>query len=227
MNSEELTPNGWVPVDEYLSALFADEDASLDHARRASEVAGLPAIAVSPLYGRLLNLLAKSMGASTVLELGTLGGYSTIWLARALPSDGLLITIEADPRHADVAQANLDHAGVSDRVRIERGTGSDIMPRLHAQGAGPFDLVFLDADKETLADYLGWALDLCRPGGLIIADNVVRGGKVIDETSDDPMVRGVRRFLDRCAAEPRLETTVLQTVGVKGYDGLAISRVLE
>jgi len=222
-----MTHDVWTSVDDFLSGLFIDADEALDHARRSSAAAGLPDIAVSPLYGRLLRLLTEVLGARSVLELGTLGGYSTIWMARGLPADGRLVTIEADPRHAEVARANLVHAGVSDLVQIRVGTGDEVLPQLVAEGEGPFDMVFLDADKQGLAEYLGWALELSRPGGLILADNVVREGKVIDEATDDAMVQGVRRFLARCASEPRLETTVLQTVGVKGYDGLAISRVVE
>ena len=215
----------WNDVDAMLERLFVGDDAALENALARSRADGLPPIAVSPLYGKLLGLLTTVSGARRVLEVGTLGGYSTIWLARALPEDGEIVTLEAKPEHARVARANLEEAGVSDLVRIVVGDADDALRDMVANDEGPFDLVFLDADKEGLVAYLDSAIALSRPGSLIIADNVVRDGAVLDDT-DDPMIRGVQRFLERASQEPRLETTVLQTVGTKGYDGLAISRVV-
>jgi len=216
----------WTAVDGYLSDLLVAPDESLEAALRASAAGGLPAIQVAANQGKLLHLLARLKEARTILEVGTLGGYSTIWLARALPPDGRLVTLELDPRHAQVARANLEHAGLAELVEIRVGPASESLAHLVAEGGGPFDLVFIDADKEGYPDYLGWALRLTRPGSLIVADNVVRGGAVMDAADSDPRVRAVRRFLEMVAAEPRLAATVIQTVGSKGYDGLAFALVV-
>ncbi len=220
-----MSQDRWTAVDSYISDLLVRSDRALDAALEGSEAAGLPAIQVAANQGKLLHLLARLQGARSILEIGTLGGYSTIWLARALPADGRLTTLELDPRHAEVARANIARAGLADRVDIRVGPASETLARLASQGAGPFDLVFIDADKEGYPDYLGWTLRLTRPGSLIVADNVVRDGAVIDPASDDPRVQAVRRFLEVLAAEPRLDATVIQTVGSKGYDGLAFALV--
>jgi predicted O-methyltransferase YrrM len=216
----------WNAVDAYVGDLLFPNDPPLTAALEASEAAGLPTIAVSPTQGAFLNILARSKGARTILELGTLGGYSTIWMARALPPGGHLTTVEADPRHAEVARANIARAGVADLVTLRLGKALDVLPALAAEGRGPFDLIFIDADKENTAAYFDWAIRLGRAGTLIIVDNVVREGEIIDATSDDPLVQGVRRFLSALSREPRVTVaTVLQTVGSKGYDGFAIAVV--
>ncbi|MEO8689383.1 MAG: O-methyltransferase [Solirubrobacteraceae bacterium] len=194
----------------------------LTAALEASAAAGLPPADVSPAQGRLLELLARLCGARAILEIGTLGGYSTIWLARALPPDGRLVTLEADPHHANVARANLSRAGLSQLVEIVEGRALETLPGV----SGTFDLVFIDADKERSADYLALALERSRPGTLIVADNVVRGGAVVDPESDDPRVVGVRRLVDAVAAEPRLLAAPVQTVGVKGWDGMVLALVV-
>ncbi|MFG2404046.1 O-methyltransferase [Streptomyces brevispora] len=215
-----MTQARWAEVDDYFNALLVGSDEALDAAVEASEKAGLPAIQVAANQGKLLNLLARLQGARTVLEIGTLGGYSTIWLARALPEGGRLVTLEADPECAEVARRNIERAGLADVVEIRVGRALDTLPELAEQGYGPFDVVFIDADKPSNPDYLAWSLKLTRPGSLIIADNVVRDGEVVDAASEDPKVRGVRRFTELVAAEPTLTATALQTVGSKGYDGL-------
>lgn len=215
----------WAAVDTYLGELFGGADPVLDAALAASDDAGLPAIQVSAMQGRLLHVLARSVGARRVLEIGTLGGYSTIWLGRALAAGGSLLTLEAEPRHAAVARANLDRAGLGGVVEVRVGPAAESLAQLAAAGAEPFDLVFIDADKAGYPEYLSWALRLTRPGSLIVGDNVVRKGAVADPDSDDPNVPGVRRFLELIAAEPRLAGTVVQTVGEKGHDGLAIALV--
>ncbi|TWG03128.1 putative O-methyltransferase YrrM [Streptomyces brevispora] len=215
-----MTQARWAEVDDYFNALLVGSDEALDAAVEASEKAGLPAIQVAANQGKLLNLLARLQGARTVLEIGTLGGYSTIWLARALPEGGRLVTLEADPECAEVARRNIERAGLADVVEIRVGLALDTLPELAEQGYGPFDVVFIDADKPSNPDYLAWSLKLTRPGSLIVADNVVRDGEVVDATSEDPKVRGVRRFTELVAAEPTLTATALQTVGSKGYDGL-------
>jgi predicted O-methyltransferase YrrM len=215
----------WTRVDDYLTTALGLSDAVLDAAVEASRAAGLPAISVSPAQGKLLHLLARAIGARQVLEIGTLGGYSTIWLARALPAGGRLITLEVDPRHAEVARTNFVQAGLADVVELRLGPALETLPRLAAEGGGPFDLVFIDADKPNIPAYFTWALSLTRPGSAIVVDNVVRGGAVADPASDDPSVQGVRRLNELIAAEPRVSATVIQTVGGKGYDGFALALV--
>jgi predicted O-methyltransferase YrrM len=215
----------WSAVDEYLGGKLLPPDEALESALQASAEAGLPPISVSPTQGKLLNLLARGQGARRILEIGTLGGYSTIWLARALPPDGHLITLEADTRHAEVARENLALAGLAGLTEVRVGRAQETLPHLASAGAGPFDVIFIDADKAGYPDYLRWSLDLARPGTLIIADNVVRDGAVADPASDDPAVQGVRQFIDLLAAEPRVSATVIQTVGSKGYDGFATAMV--
>lgn len=215
----------WTAVDRYLTERLVGSDAALDAALAASAAAGLPEIQVSANQGKLLQLLARIQGARSILELGTLGGYSTIWLARALPAGGRLITLEADPKHAEVARTNIARAGLDAVVELRLGPALETLPRIEAEGRGPFDLIFLDADKPGYPDYLPWLMRLSRRGTLIIADNVVRDGAVIDPDSADPKVQGVRRFNDLLAAEPRLCATAIQTVGSKGYDGFAIAIV--
>ena len=221
-----MTQPTWTNVDQYFDALFIGEDAAFSGALQATAAANMPAISVSPTQGKLLHLLARLQRAQRILEIGTLGGYSTIWLGRALPSDGKLITLEIDPAHAAVAQANIERAGLADKVDVRVGAAIQLLPQIAAEGGAPFDVVFIDADKASTPDYLTWALQLTQAGSLIIIDNVVRDGKVIDESSEDPSVQGVRRALAMMANEPRLSVTALQTVGSKGYDGLAIALVL-
>jgi predicted O-methyltransferase YrrM len=216
----------WSAVDHYIGGLLVPTDAALDAALAASAEAGLSAINVAPNQGKLLQLLARLQGACSILEIGTLGGYSTIWLARALPAGGRLITLEANPKHAEVARSNLTRAGLSGVVEVRLGQASESLSRLKAEGRGPYDLIFIDADKPGYPDYFTWALKLSRRGTLIIADNVVRKGAVADPASEDPMVQGVRRFTELVAAEPRVSATAIQTVGSKGYDGLAIALVI-
>ncbi|MFJ7197630.1 MULTISPECIES: O-methyltransferase [unclassified Streptomyces] len=220
-----MTLARWTEVDDYFNGLLVGPDEALDAAVEASDGAGLPAIQVAANQGKLLNLLARLQGARTVLEIGTLGGYSTIWLARALPEGGKVVTLEADPAYAEVARANIERAGLADVVEIRVGRALDTLPELAAQGYGPFDVVFIDADKPSNPDYLAWSLKLTRPGSLIVADNVVRDGEVADGASEDPKVQGVRRFTELVAAEPTLTATALQTVGSKGYDGLMMALV--
>lgn len=221
-----MTTELWTDVDRYLTELFVPPDPALHAALQSSAAAGLPAINVTPNLGKFLMLLAQVQQARTILEIGTLGGYSTIWLARALPPTGRLITLESDPRHADIARSNLSRAGLANLVEVRLGQAVETLPQLAAEGRGPFDLVFIDADKPSYPDYLAWSLKLTRRGSLIIADNVVRKGAVIDVSIDDPIIQGVRRFNALLAAEPRLCATAIQTVGSKGYDGFAIARVV-
>lgn len=215
----------WQAVDSYFAALLAPHDAALDDVLAANVKAGLPAHDVSPAQGKMLALFVTMSGARRILEIGTLGGYSTIWFARALPASGQVVTIEANTAHADVARANLDHAGVADRVELRIGKALDVLPLLEAETAGPFDLIFIDADKPNNPAYLQWALRLSRPGTVIIGDNVVRGGAVVDPDSADPNVQGVREFLELIAANPRLDATAIQTVGEKGWDGFVLAVV--
>ena len=222
-----MTQEQWTAVDRYIADLLVAPDPVLDAALQASAAAGLPSHHVSPNQGKLLGLLARVCGARTILEIGTLGGYSTIWLARALPNDGRLITLEADPTHVEVARANIARAGLADVVEVRLGGALDTLPQLAVEGRGPFDLIFIDADKPNNPDYLVWALTLARRGTLIIADNVVRNGAVVDAAATDPSVEGVRRFNELLAADPRLSATAIQTVGSKGYDGFAIALVTD
>jgi predicted O-methyltransferase YrrM len=217
-----MSERTWIKVDRYITELFVPPDAVLDAALADSKAAGLPPINVAPNQGKLLMLLAQIQGARRILEIGTLGGYSTIWLARALPRGGRLVTLEADPAHAEVARKNIARAGLADRVRLRVGPALDTLAKLK----GPFDLVFIDADKESNPDYLAWALKLTRRGSLIIADNVVRDGRVANSRSRDAEVLGIRRFNTLVAANPRLSASAIQTVGSKGYDGFALIRVM-
>ncbi|KAA0932019.1 O-methyltransferase [Streptomyces apricus] len=219
-------PQLWHDVDDYFTELLAPPDAALTDALRDSDAAGLPAINVAPNQGKLLHLLAAVQGAGRILEIGTLGGYSTIWLARALPEDGRLITFEYSEQHAEVARRNLARAGLDKVTEVRVGPALEGLRELAAERPAPFDLVFIDADKVNNPRYVEWALELTRPGSLIILDNVVRGGAVTDATSQDPSVRGTREALDLFASHPKLTATAIQTVGVKGYDGFALARVL-
>lgn len=217
----------WTKVDEYFGELLAPEDEQLSAALSSNEKAGLPAIGVTRLQGKFLHLLAKIVNARRVLEIGTLGAYSTIWMARALPPDGRIVTLEIDSEHADVARDNLRRAGLLERVEIRVGPALETLPALHQSGAGPFDLVFIDADKQNNAEYLDWSVKLSRPGTVIVVDNVVRDGKVIRANSRDSDIAGTRRMAELMASHPRLTATVLQTVGAKGYDGFALAVVTE
>jgi len=219
--SQEL----WTDVDSYIGDLLVTPDPVLEAALAGSAAAGMPAINVTPAQGKLLALLVQMCSAHTVLEVGTLGGYSTIWLARAMTAGGRLITLESDPRHAEVARANLARAGLSDVVEVRLGAALDSLPQLAAEDVGPFDLTFIDADKANNAEYFNWALRLSRPGSVIVVDNVVRGGAVTDADSIDQATLGTRRLLEVMGTEPRVDATVIQTVGSKGYDGFALAVV--
>ncbi|HEU4737019.1 MAG TPA: O-methyltransferase [Solirubrobacterales bacterium] len=221
-----MAQDAWTAVDEYVTGLLAPPDDALAAALRAGEAAGLPQIQVSPPQGKLLYLLAKTIEAQSILEFGTLAGYSTIWLARALPAEGRLITLEADPHYAEVATASIAAAGLGDVVEVRVGPALDQLPRLEAERAGPFDLTFIDADKVHTPDYFAWSLEHSRPGSLIVADNVVRDGRLADSGDEDPAIAAQRRFHEQLAAEPRVEATTIQTVGAKGYDGFTLARVL-
>ncbi|MBA2598745.1 MAG: O-methyltransferase [Chloroflexia bacterium] len=223
MSSEQ--EQQWSAVDRFFAELLTDPDPALDAALAASAAAGLPQINVSPNQGKFLHLLVRAMGARTILEIGTLGGFSTIWLARALPAGGRLISLEADARHAQVATANIARAGLAEVVEIRLGKALDTLPQLAAEAHEPFDFVFIDANKPNNAAYFDWALQLSRPGSVIVVDNVVQGGDVVDANSEDRSVQGVRRFNERLAAEPRVLATAIQTVGAKGYDGFAMALV--
>ncbi len=220
-----MSKKKWTAVDRYISEALIPPDPALEATLKASKKAGLPAIAVAPNQGKLLMILAQAIGARSILELGSLGGYSTIWLARALPGDGRLITLEFDPKHAEVTRANVAHAGLAEKVEVRVGKALDSLPQLAAEGLGPFDFIFIDADKGNYPGYLEWALKLSRPGTMIIGDNVVRDGDVINADNPDPSVQGVRRMNEIIAAEPRLTATAIQTVGSKGYDGFMIAIV--
>ncbi|MGW4129969.1 O-methyltransferase [Amycolatopsis japonica] len=202
----------WSEVDDYLSGVLVPSDPALEGARKASDEAGLPSIAVAPNQGKLLNLMARMIGARSILEIGTLGGYSTIWLARALPPQGRLVTLEYDPKHADVARSNIDAAGLGGLVDVRVGKALDLLPSVD----GPIDLAFIDADKANNPAYFEASLKLVRPGGVIVVDNVVRGGAVTDAASEDPNIQGIRRLHEMIAAEPRVDATAIQTVGSKG-----------
>ena len=215
----------WSAVDEYVGGLLAPHDQALDAALGAAEEAGLPPIQVSPPQGQLLNLLARTLGAKRILEFGTLAGYSTIWLGRALADGGRLITLEADPAYADVARANIARAGLSEVVDLRVGPALDTLPALAAEGAGLFDLTFIDADKVHSPAYFAWSLERSRPGCLIVVDNVVRDGSLAETDSDDATIQAQRRLHEMLAAEPRVTATTIQTVGSKGYDGFSIALV--
>ena len=220
----------WTAVDRYIGERLIGSDPALDAALSASAEAGLPPIAVSPSQGKLLYLLARALGTRTVLELGTLGGYSTIWLGRALPPDGRLVTLEAEAKYAEVARANIARAGLGDLVELRLGPALDTLPQLAAEGPQPFDLVFIDADKQSTPEYFRWALELTRPGSVIVTDNVIRDGALIDTSNEDPGVQGGRRFHELLAAdrrgEQRVSATTIQTVGSKGYDGFTLALVM-
>ena len=220
-----MTDRKWAEVDGFIADLFVNPDPVLDAALEAGGKAGMPEIEVSPSYGKLLFLLAKMVGAKRILEIGTLAGYSTIWMARALPRDGRLISLEFDRKHADVARKNIDRAGFADKVEVRVGEALDSLPKIQAANEGPFDLFFLDADKPNNPAYFEWALKLSRKGSLIIADNVVRYGALIDMESKDANVKGVRSFLEMVSREKRVSATAIQTVGVKGHDGFALALV--
>jgi predicted O-methyltransferase YrrM len=213
-------------VDEFLDSVLHVDDPRLVAALEASRAAGLPSIAVSPQYGRFLYLLASGIRAQRILEIGTLGGYSTIWLARAVGPSGHVVTLEYEPRHAEVARSNLQSAGVGDRVDVLVGAALDTLPQLASQpDRRPFDLVFIDADKENNAAYVRWAVELCHPGSMIVVDNVVRGGRVLSPAPDDHQARGSVDMFELMGEHPRLEAAAIQTVGVKGWDGFAIALV--
>jgi predicted O-methyltransferase YrrM len=220
-----MTDERWTTVDRYLGDALAPPDEALTATLEANAAAGLPAIDVSPTEGKLLHLLARIRGARAILELGTLGGYSTIWLARALPAGGRLVSLELSPEHAEIARVNVERAGVADVVEIRVGPALESLDRLAAEGAGPFDLVFIDADKQTTPEYVRRALDLSRPGTAIVIDNVVRGGAIADDGAGDASSEGMRRAVAFLAAEPRLDATAIQTVGVRGWDGFALAVV--
>lgn len=216
----------WTAVDQYINEVLFPRDPILDAAIEASTAAALPEIQVSPPQGKLLHLLARLQGARQILEIGTLGGYSSIWMARALPPGGRLVTLEADAKHAEVARGNFARAGLAGVIELRLGPALETLPRVAADGRGPFDLIFIDANKDNMPEYFDWALKLSRPGSVIIADNVIREGGVIDAGSKDPANVGVRRFNERLAAESRVSATEIQTVGSKGYDGFALAVVL-
>lgn len=222
-----MSEKSWTEVDNYIADLFVHPDPALDAALAASEAVGMPAIEVAPSHGKLLMLFAKMVGARRILEVGTLGGYSTIWMARALPADGKLISLEASDKHAKVARANIERAGLSPVVEVRVGPALDTLPKLAEEGAGPFDLVFIDADKGNNPAYFDWALKLTKKGSVIVADNVVRYGALVDMMSSDTSVKGVRSFLELVANEPRVSATAIQTVCIKGHDGFALALVTE
>ena len=220
-----MTDTTWSSVDDYLASKLIAPDSALDAALSASAAAALPAIAVSPLQGRLLELIARSTGARKVLEIGTLGGYSTICLARGVGRDGSVVTLEYEPRHAEVARASIAAAGLLDVVDVRVGRALDLLPGISDDGTGPFDLVFIDADKASNADYLDWSIRLAHPGTVIIVDNVIRGGAVADPTQLSPDAQGNRRMFDAIEADDRVDATAIQTVGSKGYDGFVYAVV--
>jgi predicted O-methyltransferase YrrM len=220
-----LSRNLWKAVDDYVAETIVAQDPALEEALAANAAAGLPSIDVSAPQGKLIHLLARMTGAKRALEIGTLGGYSTIWIASALPHDGRLITLERNARHAEVARKNVARAGLGAKVEVRTGAALASLPKIEAEGFGPFDFVFIDADKANNAAYLEWALRLSRPGTAIVVDNVVRDGEVADARSADADVVGVRRMFDLIAREPRLSATAIQTVGSKGWDGFALALV--
>jgi predicted O-methyltransferase YrrM len=221
-----MSQSQWTAVDAYFAQQLVEHDPALQAALEMSAEAGLPPINVTPNQGKLLHLLARLQGARRILEIGTLGGYSTIWLARALPDDGHLVSLEAVAKHAQLAEANIARAGLAGIVEIRLGPALETLPKLAEEARGPFDLTFIDADKERIPEYFRWALEMSHPGSVVIVDNVVRQGAVADEAAADPDVKGVRRFIEMLAAEPRVTATAVQTVGSKGWDGFAIALVI-
>ncbi|MGA8711288.1 MAG: O-methyltransferase [Thermoplasmata archaeon] len=222
-----MTIDTWTAVDAYFEEKLLPADPVLEEVLRSTAAAGLPSIQVSPTQGKLLHLLARSQGARRILEIGTLGGYSSIWLARALPADGRLVTLELDPAHAQVARANFARAGLGEKIELRLGPALESLPKLFEEKRGPFDLSFIDADKPNTRAYFEWSLKLSRPGALIVVDNVVRKGELANASSVDANVRGMRNLLDALTAERRVSATGIQTVGSKGYDGFVLARVLE
>ncbi len=227
---EPTSQDRWTAVDDYITDLLVPADAALDAALADSAAAGLPPIAVTPNQGKLLGLLARVQGARAILELGTLGGYSTIWLARALPAGGRMVTLEANAAYADLARANIARAELMDSVELRVGPALQTLPQLVSEGAGPFDLIFIDADKKNNPGYFEWSLKLSRPGTLIVVDNVVRDGRIVDPDAYDPAlgdenIKGIRRFFELLAAERGVDATAIQMVGSKGYDGFALAIV--
>lgn len=220
-----MSQERWTAVDRYISERLLAADPAVESALQNSEAAGLPSIAVAPNQGKLLYLLARAIGAKRILEIGTLGGYSTIWLARALPEGGRLITLEVDSKHAEVARTNIANADLRECVEVRIGPALETLPQLERENAGPFCFTFIDADKFNIPGYFEWALKLSRPRSMIVVDNVVRKGALIDERSEDPSVLGVRRLHELLAKESRVSATTLQTVGSKGYDGLTFALV--
>jgi len=216
----------WTNVDDYINSITVGTDAALDAAAASAAAAKLPPISVTPAHGKLLHLMVRAQGAKRVLEVGTLAGYSTIWLARAVPPAGRVITLEANATHADIARANVERAGLSGRIEIRLGNALDTLPQLAAEKQPPFDFTFIDADRPNLAEYFDWAVRLSHPGSVIVVDNVVRKGGVIDASSDDPNIKGVRRFNDRIKDDTRVSATMVQTVSAKGYDGFAMALVV-
>jgi predicted O-methyltransferase YrrM len=221
-----MTQEQWTAVDRYLTEILVPPDPVLDSVLRASDEAGLPAINVSPTQGKFLMILAQILQATAILEIGTLGGYSTIWLARGMAAGGQLITLEANPKHAKVARNNIAKAGLSSSITVREGKALELLPHVAKEQDRPFDMIFIDADKPNNPDYFSWALRLSRPGSVIVVDNVVRGGAVINARSADPNVQGVRKLNALLAAEPRIVATTIQTVGSKGYDGFSIAHVV-
>ncbi|HEY7897230.1 MAG TPA: O-methyltransferase [Gemmatimonadaceae bacterium] len=220
-----MDQNTWTEVDDYLAGLLAPSDPVLDSAQATTAAAGMPAISVSPMQGKMLQVLATGLRARSILEIGTLGGYSTIWLARGMASGGRLITLEKERKHAEVARANIARAGFANVVELRIGSALESLPKLETEGRGPFDLIFIDADKPNIPSYFEWALKLSHSGTVIIVDNVIREGDVSDAESDDPSTRGVRRFFDMLSVTSRVTATAIQTVGLKGYDGFSMAVV--
>ena len=220
--SDEL----WTAVDQYFNTTAVGTDAALDAAAAAAVAAQLPPVSVTPAYGKLLHLIARAQRAKRILEVCTLAGYSTIWLARALPPDGRVITLESNPKHADVARTNIERAGLRDCVEIRLGRALDTLPQLASEQGGPFDFTFIDADRPHVTEYFDWAVKLARAGSLIVVDNVVRRGRVIDASTGDAEIVGVRRFVERLASDSRVSATIMQTVSSKGHDGFAVALVL-
>ncbi|RVU60210.1 methyltransferase [Bacillus thuringiensis] len=217
----------WTAVDQYVSDILIPKDSTLEEVLQTNATANLPAHDVSPTQGMFLQLLVQIQGARNILEIGTLGGYSTIWLARSLPPEGRVVTLEANEKHADIARSNIERANLNDRIEVRTGFALDSLKQIENEKYEPFDFIFIDADKQNNPAYFEWALKLSRPGTVIIGGNVVREGEVIDNTSNDPRVQGIRRFYELIATEPRVSATALQTVGSKGYDGFIMAVVKE